>query len=842
VTGRIEYSELKFLVVNLIQKRKLVLLLMALSAAALAIFISTKFQAQPADLLPDRTSDYAIASQSAFNEPTNFPIQQTLDPTLYRPVGAWQGRLILPERSERKDGSDWVWLEVWQAPLAHRDLVGKMVKLTWRDSPEIRAYLQAVTKDVSFTSDALEGQRTGNIHPTRLDRQNQVGPLRSLAGVRPKDDMVVKLDQVTVTTKSSELLPFLETTQEPTQIAGRFYALVQIVTPVIDGKIAAPCLGTCVSDLMRIRHYNAATQQFDGFEEVVQIPQALASRDGVLPSTPRELERSPAGDRGWYVYGAKDREERFVVQAIAPRSLLELQPDLVLLGEEAGRNYLKQVSWQNTPDHKGKLQKVLLNPTSDPALNRWKEGDLALVLHLFGGIGGKLAEPITVPGTVTGHFGYGWAEVIRDPFTQALRFEIRYQQVYAHNPNGIVAGTLAWAEFMGNLQRGWLGTRPVSDTLIKFDPVLQDYDFDGTVLSPVRELQQQLNIAIAHYRIGDGTGASLVKPALSCVQDASQAVFRTIKRIEQQVRDSTAIQTWLRSHPDDPQTLRFQKLADLGKAIEREIAPLGIVRSDWQQNSDILAGINRKSNFAREDNLLTQILSWRTVLPRVAHDRIAMLFLERGAQLWILRTNQVGGSNPDILPLAPTQLLEGYHVVPYTFSRMFESFGTLPSFQGWLLILGILTIYGAIALPIGFYTKFIHWDIAYFARLNWWQRSWFALKVFLVPGISEEVLFRVWLIPHPTEGMTLSVWLTWAAFSLVAFVVYHPFEAVTYFRAGNPTFFHPVFLSLAALLGVACTVVYRLTGSLWAIAFVHWAIVVVWLLCLGGASALTDEN
>ncbi|CAN1209391.1 type II CAAX prenyl endopeptidase Rce1 family protein [Tumidithrix helvetica PCC 7403] len=831
--------------VHLIQRRRWIFFLLAVGAAALVIFTRLNLQGKPADRPPDRISDYAIASQSAFNDPTSFPIQQSVDPSLYRSVGEWQGRLILPDISERQDGTDWVWFEVWQTPLAHRELIGRKVKLTWNDNPELRAYLQAVTKDVNFTGDAIEGQRTGNIHPTRLDRQQQVGALRSLVGVRHKDDMVVTLEQVTVRVEAGQ--PLLQISQEPMQIAGRFYALVQILSPVAGGEIPAQCpeAQPCSSSLMRVRHYNPATQQFDGMEEVVQIPQVLAGRDGVFQSTPRQLERSPAGGQGWYIYGAKDRQGRFVVQAIAPRSLLRLQPDEILFGEEAGINFLKQRSWHKMPDRKGTLQKVLLDPSeesTETALSQWKEGDRALVLHLFGGIGGKLAEPIAVPGTVTGHFGYGWAEVIRDPFTQALRFEIRYQQVYAHNPNGIVAGTLTWAEYMGSLQRGWLGTRPVSDTLIKFDPVLLDYNFDGTVLSPVRELQQQLNITIAHYRIGDGTGAALVKPALSCVQDASQAVFRTIKRIEQQVRDSTTIQTWLRSHPDDPQTLRFQQLVDLGRAIERELAPLGIVRADWQQNSDILVGIKRQQNFAREDSLWTQLLSWRTVLPRVAHDRIAMLFLERGAKVWVLRTNQVGGWNPDILPLAPTQLLEQYHIIPYTFSRLFEAFGAMLSFKDWLLTLGILTIYGAIALPIGFYTKFIHWDIAYLISLNWLRRAGFALKVFLVPGISEEVLFRIWLLPHPTEGVSLSVWLTWAAFSLIAFVVYHPFEAVTYFRAGNPTFFHPVFLSLAALLGVACTVVYKLTGSLWAIAFVHWAIVFVWLLFLGGASALMHPN
>jgi predicted Abi (CAAX) family protease len=31
-----------------------------------------------------------------------------------------------------------------------------------------------------------------------------------------------------------------------------------------------------------------------------------------------------------------------------------------------------------------------------------------------------------------------------------------------------------------------------------------------------------------------------------------------------------------------------------------------------------------------------------------------MIFLQLGASLWLLRTNQVGGNNPSIEPIAPT--------------------------------------------------------------------------------------------------------------------------------------------------------------------------------------------
>ncbi|NEP53662.1 MAG: abortive infection protein, partial [Moorea sp. SIO3C2] len=64
--------------------------------------------------------------------------------------------------------------------------------------------------------------------------------------------------------------------------------------------------------------------------------------------------------------------------------------------------------------------------------------------------------------------------------------------------------------------------------------------------------------------------------------------------------------------------------------------------------------------FATSDNpnipILRGLASWRTVLPRRGHDEIASLLLNHGAKLWVIRTNQVGGFDPDIIPYAPTTL------------------------------------------------------------------------------------------------------------------------------------------------------------------------------------------
>jgi len=46
-------------------------------------------------------------------------------------------------------------------------------------------------------------------------------------------------------------------------------------------------------------------------------------------------------------------------------------------------------------------------------------------------------------------------------------------------------------------------------------------------------------------------------------------------------------------------------------------------------------------------------LSWRTMLPRKASDTITGLCLDHGSALWVLRTNPIGGEDPNIEPVAP---------------------------------------------------------------------------------------------------------------------------------------------------------------------------------------------
>ncbi|MEG4234210.1 abortive infection protein [Microcoleus sp. Pol11C3] len=568
---------------------------------------------------------------------------------LYKPIALWHGRLILPSIEERQPYGT-VFIEVINAPKKYKNFIGKIAFVKWSTNREVQFFTHAVTQDINFTKQAQNSKKSGNIHPDRLNGWRNVGPLETLAGTRLEDSVTVMLRRPVIAINySSSDRQELTIDREPVQIIGRLCALVSI----LQRKEAD-------SDKFIVRHFNKRSQQFDGAAEIIRIPQVQPDKNGVARSTNHLIEQSPLNPDGWYIYGERDADNMFVVQAIEPRKIAQLIPDETHLGLKKSLAYLSNKNWENTPAQKGQAKRVLLTPndaTANASISPWQEGDIGIVIHSFGGIGGKKGERPPL-GIVTGHFAFGVAKVVRDRFTSELRFDIEYKQVYAHNPDGIVAGSSKWQSYMGDLQRGWLGDRPVCDIICKLDCVCCDYDFDGITLSPLTELNQQLDIMMARYRSGDGTGASLVTPATSCVQDSSQAIYATIKKITSEVESNPQIQDWLKTHPTDEQTQRFHQLVALGESLEKVLMPLGIVRPDWRKNSR-LAGIDselKKTFFVGIVNLIKAAISYRTMLPRRTQDEIAKIFLKQGAFLWIIRTNQVGGCDPDIEPIAPTGL------------------------------------------------------------------------------------------------------------------------------------------------------------------------------------------
>lgn len=600
--------------------------------------------------IPKKISNYQLYRQAEFNHPSYYPITQTVDLSLYRPIGEWMGRLILPKPEQRKDVKGALF-EIYHTAPGFEHLIGQIVNLRWGNDPHIRYMLRAVKRDVHFSADAEYTSKYGGlIHPERLDHWQQVDPLESLAGSRPVDDVCVMLSgkvRVIQSERTKRYNIYIYT--QPVQITGRYYALVKFIAPITG------------SDRFEVIHFNPDSRKFDGVKEIVRLPAVVADQNGCFPSTTNKLEESYLNEAGWYIYGAKDREGHFVVQSLAPRSLFRLQPNQVLFGTRAAYQYIRQEAWADIEEQKGKISSVLLcggKHEEEPgeiqkAIDAWQEGDQGIVLHVYGGIGGKNKEPAAATPIFFGHFAYGVARVIREPIAGELQFDLKYYQVYTHNTDGLIAGTLHWSRYLGDRQFGWVGVRPVCDIIIKYDPITKEYDFDfdGTKESALSVMKLHLIAMTARYRIGDGTGGTYVGPANNCSQDSNQALFASIRHIREMVNSSRAFDNWLERNPS--QASRYEQLVKLSQSLQKELQPLGAPRTDWEKNEYNLGSTLEDAPLR---NLLTGIGSWKTLLPRYASDQIVQVFLKQGALVWVLRTNQIGGYDPDIEPIRPITL------------------------------------------------------------------------------------------------------------------------------------------------------------------------------------------
>ncbi|WP_179228670.1 CPBP family glutamic-type intramembrane protease [Leptolyngbya ohadii] len=164
--------------------------------------------------------------------------------------------------------------------------------------------------------------------------------------------------------------------------------------------------------------------------------------------------------------------------------------------------------------------------------------------------------------------------------------------------------------------------------------------------------------------------------------------------------------------------------------------------------------------------------------------------------------------------------------------RVVKSITTVPDRSSWLWALGLLLLYGLIYLPIGFSTGFLTLQV----ERSIWTTIGVLARAFIMPGITKELFFRAILIPHRSEAVRpgnypdREIWI-WSGISLISFILYHPLNPFA------PTFFSdPIFLLGAGLLGIACTLSYWQSGSLWTAVVIHWLAVAVWLLVFGGLS------
>lgn len=167
------------------------------------------------------------------------------------------------------------------------------------------------------------------------------------------------------------------------------------------------------------------------------------------------------------------------------------------------------------------------------------------------------------------------------------------------------------------------------------------------------------------------------------------------------------------------------------------------------------------------------------------------------------------------------------------------AFKTIPTLEHWLLGAILLTVYSAIALAWGFRSDFLRFRLLRSPS----KIGQIIVTSFFAPALIEEIVFRVLLLPQPTQNLQ-QLPLMAVTINLLIFVVYHPLNALTFFPSGRKTFCDRTFLSLAALLGTICIVAYWLSSSLWLPVLIHWIVVITWLVGLGGYNLLnkTDTN
>jgi predicted Abi (CAAX) family protease len=348
---------------------------------------------------------------------------------------------------------------------------------------------------------------------------------------------------------------------------------------------------------------------------------------------------------------------------------------------------------------------------------------------------------------------------------------------------------------------------------------------------------------MARYRSGDGRGVAAVTATTSCVQDSAQALWTTVELLRQGLLSGPSPSA---SHAGGE---------SLKRAIEAVLVPFGIVRPDWHGNADLIATALRAADragpiaspvarpvvgplvgpFQRGQSPLDALLSLHSILPRRGHDAFAALFLQRGAPLWILRTNQIPGASPRYEPLAPTLLLGRLPLVGELQRRLADGLlAPLDARQVGLCLLGF-ALYAAVALAQGLGSGFLE-------PHHPWPRPRrlvsAAAALLPMPALGEELLFRGALLPHPGEGTPWPQLLAWSALGIGLFVLYHPLAGRLWYRRAERVFHDPRFLLQTALLGVATTALYQVSGSLWPAVLLHAVAVLVWLERLGGRQHL----
>ncbi len=151
--------------------------------------------------------------------------------------------------------------------------------------------------------------------------------------------------------------------------------------------------------------------------------------------------------------------------------------------------------------------------------------------------------------------------------------------------------------------------------------------------------------------------------------------------------------------------------------------------------------------------------------------------------------------------------------------------------KAWLFV----PIYCLVAVAVGFSSNLLKLEL-----LNSELAPLLPFTLFVFPSLLEEAFFRGILIPNNALKSGKLKVIGYIIISTVAFVVWHPLNALAINKSAIPLFLNPWFLMIVFALGIACAYSYVVSRSIWVPVIIHWATVVVWVFFLGGRNLVLE--
>ncbi|OOZ00472.1 hypothetical protein BOW22_00515 [Solemya velum gill symbiont] len=113
--------------------------------------------------------------------------------------------------------------------------------------------------------------------------------------------------------------------------------------------------------------------------------------------------------------------------------------------------------------------------------------------------------------------------------------------------------------------------------------------------------------------------------------------------------------------------------------------------------------------------------------------------------------------------------------------------------------------------------------------------------LFVFPALLEELFFRGVLIPRNVVDSGRKKTFKAIGLSPLAFVLWHPANALLLNGSAIPLFLDSWFLVIVAALGITCGYSYAVSRSIWVPVIIHWATVTVWVIFLGGRNLVLGQ-